>query len=185
MAQRIEERVRERVAAALESEEVQKQIEARLREERAALEQKVTSALCAIYAQDRHRHCGPHMLSHATSSRDRVYASATQQPWCMSSIASCFRSSCCNRFRLKCFWCHDTSAQQSSHLVCVLWAGDTAAGAGEGAAAGEEAAGAGGQAPQAGGAGPDPPGEQTEGCCPACNPERARPQRSGRQTVCT
>ena len=42
MAQRIEERVRERVAAALDSEEVQKQIEARLREERAALEQKVT-----------------------------------------------------------------------------------------------------------------------------------------------
>lgn len=42
MAQRIEERVRERVAAALESEVVQKQIEARLREERTALEQKVT-----------------------------------------------------------------------------------------------------------------------------------------------
>lgn len=42
MAQRIEERVRERVAAALESEAVQKQIEARLREERTALEQKVT-----------------------------------------------------------------------------------------------------------------------------------------------
>lgn len=42
MAQRVEERVRERVAAALESEAVQKQIEARLREERTALEQKVT-----------------------------------------------------------------------------------------------------------------------------------------------
>ena len=41
MAQRIEERVRERVAAALDSEEVQKKIEARLREERTALEQKV------------------------------------------------------------------------------------------------------------------------------------------------
>ena len=41
MAQRIEERVRERVATALDSEEVQKKIEARLREERTALEQKV------------------------------------------------------------------------------------------------------------------------------------------------
>ena len=44
MAKRIEERVRERVAQALESEEVQKQIEARLKEERTALEQKVGHA---------------------------------------------------------------------------------------------------------------------------------------------
>ncbi len=43
MAQRIEERVRERVAMALDSEEVQKKVEARLREERTALEQKVGS----------------------------------------------------------------------------------------------------------------------------------------------
>ena len=48
MAQRIEERVRKRVAAALESEGVQKQIEARLREERAALEQKVKPCDSAV-----------------------------------------------------------------------------------------------------------------------------------------
>ena len=41
MAQRVEERVRERVEAAMASPEVQARIEARLREERAALEQKV------------------------------------------------------------------------------------------------------------------------------------------------
>ena len=50
MAQRIEERVRERVAAALDSEEVQKKIEARLREERTALEQKV--APCVMLSFD-------------------------------------------------------------------------------------------------------------------------------------
>ena len=50
MAQRIEERVRERVAAALDSEEVQKKIEARLREERTALEQKV--APCGMLSFD-------------------------------------------------------------------------------------------------------------------------------------
>ena len=50
MAQRIEERVRERVAAALDSEEVQKKIEARLREERTALEQKV--APCGVLSFD-------------------------------------------------------------------------------------------------------------------------------------
>lgn len=44
MAQRIEERVRERVDATMQSEAVQRQIEARLREERAALEQKACSA---------------------------------------------------------------------------------------------------------------------------------------------
>lgn len=75
MAQRIEERVRERVAAALESEEVQKQIEARLREERAALEQKVTPNFYAVFPQGCHRHCVPHMHSHANLS--------------MTSICSC------------------------------------------------------------------------------------------------
>ena len=44
MAQRIEERVRERVEATMQTEAVQRQIEARLREERAALEQKACSA---------------------------------------------------------------------------------------------------------------------------------------------
>lgn len=45
MAQRIEERVRERVDTAMQSEGVLKQIEARLREERAALEQKARPPL--------------------------------------------------------------------------------------------------------------------------------------------
>jgi hypothetical protein len=48
MAQRIEQRVRERVEAAMKSEEVQKQIELRLREERAALEQKVCRITLAV-----------------------------------------------------------------------------------------------------------------------------------------
>ena len=50
MAQRVEERVRERVEAAMASPEVQARIEARLREERAALEQKVGAWLSQGYA---------------------------------------------------------------------------------------------------------------------------------------
>lgn len=42
MAQRVEERVRARVEEAMASEEVQRQIAARLKEERAQLEQKVS-----------------------------------------------------------------------------------------------------------------------------------------------
>ena len=45
MARRIEAAVQERVEAAMASELVQKRIEARLREERAALEQKVQRIL--------------------------------------------------------------------------------------------------------------------------------------------
>ena len=49
MAQRVEERVRARVEEALASPGVAARIEARLREERAALEQKVRAALCHVY----------------------------------------------------------------------------------------------------------------------------------------
>ena len=43
MAARVAAKVTERVEAAMKSEEIQKTIEARLREERANLEQKVTA----------------------------------------------------------------------------------------------------------------------------------------------
>lgn len=66
MAQRIEERVRERVAAALESEEVQKQIEARLKDERTALEQKVLINLARPILTESHSiPSHANLLSHA------------------------------------------------------------------------------------------------------------------------
>lgn len=49
MAQRIEERVRERLEEAMKSEDVQRQIEARLREERAALEQKASHSVLKFF----------------------------------------------------------------------------------------------------------------------------------------
>ena len=88
MAQRIEERVRERVAAALDSEEVQKQIEARLREERAALEQKVTPLLRGVSAT----HVAPHrpvdlVCLHRYSSSLLYTTDAAQQMRCVLHAA--------------------------------------------------------------------------------------------------
>ena len=60
-----EERVRERVAAALESAEVQKQIEARLREERAALEQKVAPSACAVPPRSHDKPAAAYLHAHA------------------------------------------------------------------------------------------------------------------------
>lgn len=105
MAQRIEERVRERVAAALDSAEVQKQIEARLREERAALEQKVTPSACAVPPRDHDKPATACLHAHAKPPM-------TGMRW--RSSAAMMRSAFCSGRGS-----HDVSATQDTGAVAI------------------------------------------------------------------